>query len=220
VSVELKLRVPKSLLKFDTKKLRRKMQAGRDKALDRVGSIVRRSAQKQLSVRQPLKKPVWKRVGEHQGLPLVSMSFQNSVAGKVTSWKPKRFLYSRIMYARDDRKGSVVIGPDDKVVKVNTLHEFGGSREIKLVLVRPVPVTGLFQYKPPRSMLASKRDSRGRFQRQAAYIGMWHSTGSRVKGRVVRRDPGRAPAGRYMEKGLAAKRQAILPQFRDQIRGP
>ena len=220
MSVELKLRVPKGLLKFDTKKLRRKMEAGRDKALDRVGSIVRRSAQKQLSVRQPLKKPVFKRVGDIDGVPLVSMSFEKATPGKVTSWKPKRFLYSRIMYARDDRKGSVVIGPDDKVVKVNTLHEFGGSREIKLVLVRPVPVAGLFQYKPPRSMLAGKRDGRGRFQRQAAYIGMWHSTGARVKGRVVRRDPGRAPAGRYMEKGLAAKRQAILPQFRNQISGP
>ena len=207
-------------LRMDTARVQRKYKAGRDKALDRAGSIVRNSAKKQFSQRQPLRKPIWKRVGDHEGLPLVSMSFQNTAAGKVTSWKPKKFLYSRIRYARDDRRGSVVIGPDAKVVDVNTLHERGGSKGVKLVLIRPVPVANLFQYKVPRSMLDGTRDRRGRFQRQAAYVGMWHSTGRRVKGKVVKRDPGNVPAGRYMEKGLAAKRSAIAPQFKDQIQGP
>lgn len=203
-------------LRMDTKRLERKYQAGRDKALDRAGAIVRNSAKKQFSQRQPLRKPIWNRVGDHEGLPLVSMSFQNTAAGKVTSWKPKKFLYSRIRYARDDRRGSVVIGPDAKVVDVNTLHERGGSKGVKLVLIRPVPVDRLFQYKVPGSMMGAKRRRKG----LAAYVGMWHSTGSRVKGKVVKRDPGRVPAGRYMEKGLAAKRNDIAPQFRNQIQGP
>ena len=217
--MDVKLRLPS--FKLDTKKLQRKYRGGRDKALDRVGAIVRNSAKKQFSQRRPLTKPVWKRVGEHEGLPLVSMSFGNSTPGKVTTWKPKMFLRSRVRYERDDRKGSVVIGPDNKVVPVNTLQEFGGSRQMKLVLVRPRPVTRLFQYQVPQALLGSqRRDRRGRFVQEVAYVGMWHSTGKRVKGKVVRRDPGRAPAGRYMEKGLAARRAAIVPQFRNQIHGP
>lgn len=217
--MNIRLRVPK--INFDTKKVERKYKAGRNKALDRVGSIVRRSARAQFSQRRPLSKPVWKRVGEHEGLPLVSMSFGKSTPGKVTTWKPRMFLRSRIFYERDDRKGSVVIGPDNKVVPVNTLQEFGGSREVKLVLLRPSPVTRLFQYQVPKSLVGTqRRDRRGRFLQVGAYVGMWHSTGKRVKGKVVRREPGRAPAGRYMEKGLAAKRAAIVPQFRNQIQGP
>jgi len=217
--MDVKLRLPS--FKLDTKKLQRKYRGGRDKALDRVGVIVRNSAKKQFSQRRPLTKPVWKRVGEHEGLPLVSMSFGNATPGKVTTWKPKMFLRSRVRYERDDRKGSVVIGPDNKVVPVNTLQEFGGSRQVKLVLVRQRPITRLFQYQVPQALLGSqRRDRRGRFVQESAYVGMWHSTGKRVKGKVVRRDPGRAPAGRYMEKGLAAKRAAIVPQFRNQIHGP
>jgi hypothetical protein len=207
-------------VKFDAKRLHTKYKAGRDKALDRVGSIVRQSAKKQLANRRPSSKPIWSRVGELDGVPLVSVSFQKPTAGKVTSWKPKRFLYSRIMYSRDDRKGSVVIGPDDKVVPVNKLHEFGGSRELKLVLIRPVPVDRLYQYEVPQKLLGASGRRRDQWVRRAAYVGMWKSTGARVRGRVVRRDPGRAPAGRYMERGLAAKRQAILPQFKNRIHGP
>lgn len=207
-------------LKLDTGRLQRKYVAGRDKALDRAGAIVRNSAKKQFSTRRPLSKPIWKRVGEHDGLPLVSMSFHNAAAGKVTSWKPKRFLYSKIRYARDDRRGSVVIGPDARVVDVNTLHERGGAKGVKLVLIRPVPVDRLFQYRVPGSLLEKRRDRRGRFSKAYAYVGMWRSTGHRVKGKVVKRDPGTVPPGRYMEKGLAARRQAIAPQFKDQIQGP
>jgi ribosomal protein S13 len=206
--------------RFDTRRLDRKYKEGRNRALDRAGVIVRNSAKKQFSVRQPLRRPIWKRVGVHNGMPLVSMSFQNTAPGKVTSWRPKRFLYSRIRYHRDDRRGSVVIGPDNKVVDVNTLQERGGSKGVKLVLVRPVPVTRLFQYKVPSSLLERRRDRRGRFLRMEAYVGMWHSTGSRVRGQVVARDAGRVPAGRYMEKGLQARRSAIAPQFKNQIHGP
>ena len=219
--LRVNVRVPRGGTRLDTGRLMRKYKAGRDKALDRAGSIVRNSAKKQLANRRPLRKPVWKMVGDHEGLPLVSMSFGSTVPGKVTSWQPKRFLNSRIRYVRDDRKGSVVIGPDDKKPDINVLHERGGSKEVKLVLIRPVPVDRLFQYRVPRNLIGSqRRDNRGRFLQTGAYVGMWHSTGKRVKGRVVRRDPGKAPAGRYMEKGLEAKRAAIAPQFKDTIQGP
>lgn len=216
----MSFKVPKARVKIDRQRLEKKFKAGRNKALDRAGSLVRQSAKRQFSQRRLLTKPIWKRVGEHEGMPLLSMSFQNSVPGKVTSWKPKRFLYSKIFYARDDRKGSVVIGPDQKVAHVNTLHEFGGTREVKLVLVRPRPVARIFQYQVPAGLTERRRDSRGRFTKQAAYVGIWHSTGKRTKGKVVRRDPGRAPAGRYMEKGLGKVRPKIVQQFKNQMRGP
>lgn len=201
-----------------------KLKGGANKALDRAGMMVRQSAKKQFSVRAYRKKPIWKRVGDLDGYPLVSMSFQDSKEGKVTSWKPRSFLRSKIMYARDDRKSSVVIGPDDKVKDVQILHERGGAKGVKLVLVRPTPTDRLFQYQVPASMLGGRRqgrDARGRYlSNRAAYVGRWVSTGKRVKGRVVARDPGRAPAGRYMEKGLAEKRNKIAEQFRNRISGP
>lgn len=204
--------------------IKKRFKAGRNKALDKIGSMVRQSAKKQFSVRGYKKKPIWKRVGELDGFPLVSMGFQDSKPGKVTSWKPKTFLRSKILYSRDDRRGSVVIGPDDKVKNVNILHERGGSQGVKLVLIRPSPTDGVFQYRVPRSMLGGRqqgRDRRGRFvSNQRAYVARWVSSGKRVRGRVVDRDPGRAPAGRYMEKGIKAKRAAIPQAFRNQITGP
>lgn len=214
--LRLDIRMPRGGIRLDTRRLERKYKAGRDKALDRAGSIVRNSAKKQLANRRLASKPIWRRVGEHEGLPLVSMSFQKTTTGKVTSWQPKRFLNSKIRYARDDKRGSVVIGPDERLPDINVMHEKGGSKEVKLVLIRPVPVDRLFQYRVPAVMMGAKRRRKG----LAAYVGMWHSTGKRVKGKVVKRDPGKAPAGRYMEKGLAARRAAIAPQFKDQIQGP
>lgn len=219
--LRLNVRMPRGGIRLDTRRLEQKYKAGRDKALDRAGAIVRNSAKKQFSQRNYLRRPVWRRVGDYEGLPLVSMSFQDAKDGKITSWKPRRFLYSKIRYARDDRRGSVVIGPDDRLSNINVMHEKGGSKEVKLALIRPVPVDRLFQYRVPPALLGQKRrDRRGRFLKLSAYVGMWHSTGKRVKGRVVKRDPGKAPAGRYMEKGLAARRAAIAPQFKDQIQGP
>lgn len=209
--------------RIDTKRLVSKFKEGRDKALDRAGSIVRRSAKRQISRRNLLTKPVWKRVGELDGYPLVSMSFQNSRPGKVTSWRPKEFLYRKIFYALDKSRGSVVIGPDEKVKNVQILHEFGGSQAIKLVLVRRNPVDALFQYRVPNAMLGGTqgRDRRGRFvSNRRAYVGMWMASGKRTRGRVVRRDPGRAPAAGYMAKGLAAKRPILVKEFRNRIHGP
>ena len=206
--------------------VRNKLKGGANKALDRAGMMVRQSAKKQFSVRGYRSKPIWKRVGDYNGYPLVSMSFQESKPGKVTSWKPKSFLRSKVMYARDDRKMSVVIGPDDKVKDVQILHERGGAKSVKLVLIRPTPTDRVLQHQVPASMVRSKglgRDSRGRYLStggRQAYIGRWVSTGKRAKGRVVARDPGRAPAGRYMEKGLAEKRSKIAEQFRNRISGP
>ena len=109
-----------------------------------------------------------------------------------------------------------MIGPDNRVVDVNTLHERGGSKGVKLVLLRPSPVDQLFQYRVPAAMMGAKRRRKG----LAAYVGIWQSTGRRVRGKVVKRDPGRVPAGRYMEKGLAATRSVIARQFKNRIHGP
>lgn len=196
--------------------VKNKLKGGSNKALDRAGMMVRQSAKKQFSVRAYRKKPIWKRVGNLDGYPLVSISFQESKPGKVTSWRPRSFLRSKIMYARDDRKSSVVIGPDDKVKDVQILHERGGARGVKLVLIRPTPTDRLFQYQVPGSLVGGGRSRRSR----QAYVGRWVSTGKRVRGRVAARDPGRAPAGRFMEKGLAEKRAKIAEQFRNRISGP
>lgn len=211
----------KSLL--NVPKVRKKVEASRDKALDRAGSITRRSAQKQFSRRQPLKKPIWKLVGTHEGYPLVSMSFAETKPGKVTTWKPKEFLRKKIFYSPDKRRGSVVIGPDEKVKTVQQLQEFGGSEQVKLKLVAPIPVANMYQYKVPQSMFgAMKRDRKGRFLRQLAYVGTWHSQKSRVgrNRKTVATDPGRVPGAGFMGKGIAAVRTKIPQQFRNQLRGP
>jgi hypothetical protein len=211
----------KSLL--NVPKVRKKVEEARDKALDRAGSITRRSAQKQFRRRQPLKKPAWKLVGTHEGYPLVSMSFQEPTKGKVTTWKPKEFLRRKIFYAGDKRRGSVVIGPDEKVASVQQLQEFGGSDAVKLKLVAPIPVANLYQYKVPGSMLGKRqgRDSRGRFiSNRRAYIGMWHSQRSRAKGKTVATAPGKVPGAGFMGKGIEAVKTKIPAQFRNQLRGP
>ena len=188
---------------------------GRDRALDKAGSMIRRSAQKQISRRSPKKKPIWKAVGTHEGMPLVSLTFQDSKPGKVTSWKPKEFLYRKIFYDKDKRRESVVIGPDQKVAKVQQLHEFGGSDAVKLKLIAPQPVANLYQYKVPNNLLGG-----GRRRGRRAYVGMWHSGRSRAKGKTVATAAGRVPAAKFMEKGLDAKRRDIPAMFRNAIRGP
>ena len=211
---------------INTKKVVRSIDDGRDKALDRAGSITRRSAQKQFRQRGLLKKPVWNRVGEHQGFPLVSMSFTQSTPGKVTTWKPKKFLQRKIFYAKDKRAGSVVIGPDEKVAKVQQLQEFGGSDPIKLKLVAPVPVEGLFQYQVPKRLFGGRkqgRDSRGRFiSNRRAYIGTWHAASARVSGsrKTVATAPGKVPGAGFMGKGLEKVRPKIPAMFKNAMRGP
>ena len=204
-------------------KVRKKVEASRDKALDRAGAILRRQAGKQFRRRAPQKKPIWKMVGTHEGYPLVSMNFQPSTQGRITTWKPKEFLRRKIQYKLDPKRGTVVIGPDEKVARIQQLQEFGGSEPVKLKLVAPVPVDGLYQYKVPKSMLGRKqgRDRRGRFiSNQRAYIGMWHSQKARVKGKTVLTDPGRVPAAAFMGKASKASRRLIPQQFRNQLRGP
>jgi hypothetical protein len=213
----------KSLL--NVPKVRKKVEEARDKALDRAGIITMRSARKQLRSRQPLKKPIWKMVGTYEGYPLVSMSFEESTKGKVTTWKPKEFLRRKIFYSPDKRKGSVVVGPDEKVASVQQLQEFGGSEPVKLKLVSPFPVANLYQYKVPASMLGGRqgRDRRGRFiSNKRAYVGMWHSQKARVRGKkkTVATAPGKVPGAGFMGKGIEAVKTKIPAQFRNQLRGP
>jgi hypothetical protein len=210
----------KSLL--NVPKVRKKVEASRDKALDRAGIITMRSARKQLRSRQPLKKPVWRLVGTHEGYPLVSMSFQQSTPGKVTTWKPKEFLKRKIFYSPDKRKGSVVVGPDQKVAGVQQLQEFGGSEAVKLKLVSPIPVTNLYQYEVPQTLLGASGKRRDHWVKRAAYVGTWHSHKARVRGKrkTVATAPGKVPGAGFMGKGLNAVKTKIPQQFRNQLRGP
>jgi len=208
---------------IDTKKAVRSMENGRDKALDRAGSITRRSAQKQFRRRQPLKRPVWNKVGDHQGFPLVSMSFTESTPGKVTTWKPKEFLRRKIFYAKDKRAGSVVIGPDERFAKVQQLQEFGGRDPVVMRLVSPIPVANLFQYKVPKHLMAPPSDGATfgpGLTGERAYIGMWHSFRSRAKGEVVARSGGKVPGAGFMGKGFEKVRPKIPQMFKNAMRGP
>ena len=201
-------------------KVRKKVEASRDKALDRAGAILRRQAGKQFRRRRPQSKPVWKRVGTYEGYPLVSMNFQPSTPGRITTWKPKEFLRRKIQYKVDPKRGSVVIGPDEKVARIQQLQEFGGSEPVKLKLVSPIPAVSLYQYEVPQTLLGFSGKRRDAWVRRAAYIGMWHSQKARVKGKTVATDPGRVPAAAFMGKAAKASRNLIPQQFRNQLRGP
>jgi hypothetical protein len=181
---------------------------GLQKALDRSGTITRRSAQRQFSRRKPKKKPTFTPVGTIEGVPLVSASFRQPIPGKVTTWRTTRnpggYLRSAIFYAKDMRRESVVIGPSDKAVTVNQLQEFGGSAPRQLKLVSPTPVSEFagVRFDSPR------------------YVGQWLNVGSRKRGRVRRRTQVQVPAGRYMGKGLQKVVGQIPQQFRGLVQGP
>ena len=209
---------------LNTSKVRKAVDDGRDKALNRAGVITRRSAQKQFRRRQLLKRPVWKSVGRHKGFPLVSMSFTESTPGKITTWKPKEVLCRKIFYALDKKAGSVVIGPDKRVQFVQQLQEFGGRDPMVFRLVSPIPVANLFQYKVPKNLLDESTEGGTfgpGFTGERAYIGMWHPwRNKRASGEVVKRSGGTVPGFGFMGKGLRAVQAKIPQQFRNQLRGP
>lgn len=209
--------------KWDIEKFKKREGEARMKALSRAGLITKRLSQKQFRRRQIMRKPIWTNEGTHNGYPLVAIRFQDSTQGRVTTWKPKEFLRRDIEDDYDPKTRSVVIGPS-KFPRLNQLHEFGGRDEVKLKLVRDVPVTNLYQYKVPQSLIGKGqgRDRRGRFMRKGAYVGTWHSSRARVKGkrRTVAYDSGKVPKAGYMAKGIAAAKGKIPQQFRNQLRGP
>jgi hypothetical protein len=231
----------KTRVKINTRHVRSRYKAGNNKALDAAGSMVRQSAKKQFSHRDVKKKPRWQKVGEKDGRPVLSMEFRPPAAGKVTSWKNPRgrgatttgFLRTMIEYRRDDRQESVVIGPMDKATWLNKLQEFGGSatRVLKLIGRYPGKSKLLQRFKPPTGMLGGgsgvRRDaSTGRFLTAAqrggkAYVGIWVDPAhTRKVHKAILRDTGKIKPGRFMAKGLDAKRAKLAEKWRGKITGP
>ena len=155
--------------------VRKKLKAASTRALDRAGSITRRDAKKQFSVRQPKSKPRWKQEQSYHGVKAVSMRWTDSKEGKVTSWRPKTFLKKMIEYGVDKRKPSVVIGPMPRVTKINKLQEYGGSDTIWFQSITKYPVSQILGYRPPAQMM-DKNWKRGKKRTKArAWIGIWVS---------------------------------------------
>lgn len=195
-------------------------KSGRDKALDRIGVFTMQAAKKQFLNKAPKKKPEWRRVGERDGVPVVEVSFRPPTAGRVTSWKTGRgraaagFLRSSIRYERDDRRGSVVIGPAERAVWLNRVQEFGGSRPVAYRYLTKAPTDKLRKsgHAVPAGMamggvawIVTRRDA---------------MTGRKSKAGEFKRERGKVKPGRYMAKGLDKVRPKIPLRFQGFISGP
>jgi hypothetical protein len=220
--------------------IKKRYEGGRNKSLDRIGVITMHSARKQFSNRGLDKKPTWRKVGERNGYPVLEVLFRTPRSDRVTSWKTGRgraakgFLKHSIFYNRDDRKGSVVIGPDEaKVVWLNKIQEFGGSRSVAWRFLSSRPIERLKDKAgghkiPPdmgRATGSQRRNKRGRFMRgrnPEAYVVMRKDaqTGKRTKAGEFATGRGKVKPGRYMAKGLDKIRPKIPEKFRGFISGP
>tara|TARA_Y100001973_G_scaffold106824_1_gene188487 strand:- start:12363 stop:13076 length:714 start_codon:yes stop_codon:yes gene_type:complete len=214
---------PKFRLRFriNEKKIKRKVKLGSFAALHKAGSIIRRNAKKQFSVRKPRSVPLWKQEKPFRGNKVVSMRWTTTKEGKVTSWRPKVFLKSKIFYNIDRQKVSAVIGPDRGVTKVNKLQEYGGSDRLFLQSITKFRTPNILGYTPPANLM-DKSWKRGKKARKArAWIGIWVSRPmKRLQGPVLYSNKGKVPSGRFMKKGLRASKPKIPPCFRNKIRGP
>jgi hypothetical protein len=222
--------------KMNTAHVKKRFKAGRDKILDRIGSFTMQSAKKQFLNKQPKKKPEWRRVGEQNGIPVLEVTFRPPTTGRVTSWKTGRgraangFLRGSVRYERDDRKGSVVIGPAEKTVWLNRIQEFGGSRTVAYRYMSRSPVKQLKSgHAVPQGMGRGSnrggRDAKGRFLKGTggeAYVVIRTDaqTGKRTKAGVFKADRGKVKPGRYMAQGLDKVRARIPKQFADLVFGP
>lgn len=219
--------------------VKKQYKAGRNKSLDRIGSFTRRSAQDQFLHRKKKSKPTWTRVGEKSGIPVLEINFRPPTAGRVTSWKTGRgraargMLRSSVRYERDDRKGSVVIGPAQDVVWLNKIQEFGGSRSVSWQMLsrRPMeqlrPAAGGHKVPKPLGRLTGsrRRNKNGRLmagRNPEAYVVMRRdaATGRKTSAGEFRRAPGKVKPGRYMAKGLNKVRPKIPAAFKNFIQGP
>jgi hypothetical protein len=223
--------------KINTAHVKKRYQAGRNKSLDRIGSFTMQSAKKQFLNKQPKKKPEWRRVGEQNGIPVLEVVFRPPTAGRVTSWKTGRgraangFLRGSVRYERDDRKGSVVIGPAERTVWLNRIQEFGGSRAVVYRYLSKSPIKDKLKtgHAIPQGMgrgsKSGGRDSRGRFLSGAggeAYVVVRKDaqTGKRSKAGEFATGRGKVKPGRYMAKGLEKVRPKIPKAFQDFVSGP
>ena len=193
--------------------VKKRYQAGLNKTLDRLGSFTMQRAKKQFSNRTPRKKPQWREIGKRDGVPVLDMSFRPPLANKITSWKTGKgragrgFLRGSIRYERDERRGSVVIGPAENTVWLNRIHEFGGSR--------PVAFRYLGRY--PKKEVKGLRVPGG-----AAYVVQRKDA---IKGRRGKLEPhsvkpGKVRPAKYMATAIAQMRPKIPQQFRGFVSGP
>ncbi len=214
--------------------IKKKVSQGTRRSLPGAGVIVQRSARKQFSSRNVKKTPKWSRVGSKDGRPVLAMEFRPPIPGKITSWKNPRgrgatktgFLKTLIRFEVDNRRESVVIGPTNEATWLNRLQEFGGTgrRVLKLIGRTPpdrrYPNKVLDKFQPPAAMTTSSRRKRSR--RGMAYVGIWidpDHTRSR-RGISLASGSARVPPGRFMKKGLDAKRDQLARQWKDRIYGP
>jgi hypothetical protein len=211
--------------------IRKKIKRGTREALPGAGVIVQRSARKQFSHRNVKTKPNWSQVGTKDGRPVLAMEFRPPIPGKVTSWKNPRgrgatrtgFLRTLIRFEVDTRKDSVVIGPTNEATWLNKLQEFGGSarRELKLVGRYPGKSQLLKKFPPPAKMLSGGGGKGRRKRGGSAYVGLWIDPAhTRRKGEVLATAGGSIKPGRYMKKGLDAKRDKLASQWKNKIYGP
>jgi hypothetical protein len=216
--------------------IKKRIKRGTREALPGAGVIVQRSARKQFSHRNVKTKPNWSQVGTKDGRPVLAMEFRPPIPGKVTSWKNPRgrgatrtgFLRTLIRFEVDTRKDSVVIGPTNEANWLNKLQEFGGSarRVLKLVGRYPGKSKILSKFPPPANMISSGskgRDKTGRFTRASGgvLVGLWIDPAhTRRKGEVLATAGGSIKPGRYMKKGLDAKRDKLASQWKNKIYGP
>jgi hypothetical protein len=210
--------------------IRKKIKRGTREALPGAGVIVQRSARKQFSHRNVKTKPNWSQVGTKDGRPVLAMEFRPPIPGKVTSWKNPRgrgatrtgFLRTLIRFEVDTRKDSVVIGPTNEATWLNKLQEFGGSarRVLKLVGRYPGKSKLMQKFPPPGNMLSGGSKKKNRAM-GGVLVGLWIDPAhTRRKGKVLATAGGKVKPGRYMKKGLDAKRDKLAAQWKNKIYGP
>lgn len=207
--------------KINAGHVKRRYKAGSNKVLDKLGSFTRQRAKKQFSSRTPLnvrgKDPKWREIGRRDGIPVLDMTFRPPLPNKITSWKTgkgkaaKGFLRSSIIYERDERRGSVVIGPAENTVWLNRLHEFGGSRPVAFRYVgrypkREVKVGGkTFDVPDGRAYVVQRKD---------AQLGR--------KGKLPNHSvkPGKVWPAKYMATAIKQMRPIVPREFRGFMSGP
>jgi len=223
--------------KINAGHVKKRYQAGRDKSLDRIGSFTMQAAKKQFLNKAPKKKPEWRRIGERDGVPVLEVSFRPPTAGRVTSWKTGKgraangFLRSSVRYERDDRRGSVVIGPAERAVWLNRIQEFGGSRPVSYRYLTKAPTDKLRRgghAVPPGLGMGGRsggRDGRGRFLKGSGGVAWIVTrrdaiTGKKSKAGEFKREAGKVKPGRYMANGLDKVRPRIPKAFANFVKGP
>lgn len=192
-------------------------------ALQKAGMEVRRNTQRQMvggstkTGRSLRSNPVWWKVGEKDGYPVVAYVRKVPRPDKVSSWAPRAFLRNDVQSDYDTRSESVVIGPS-KFPWLNQLHEFGGPVSVYLQHTRypvkeygghQVPRKFQRQYKYRANVNGKRRTVTSL---RGAYVGIFDNDhGDFVVG--VRNVRGRG----YMAIGLQASLHKIPSQFRNTI---